>query len=84
MDLDFDEHGRARMVERKISEEWCRRVVADPVDEERQANGWTQYWGYIEETDQYIGVTVREDGRTVHTAHADRNFKRRMERGDSD
>lgn len=73
MTLVFDAHGRARMEERSIPEEWCHRVVANPVHANRQANGWTQYWGYIVETDNYIRVTVREDGKTVHTVHSDRN-----------
>ena len=82
MDLVFSEHALARMEQRGIEHEWCYRVVESPARTEAQPNGWTQYWGYIAEADQYIRVVVRADGKTVHTTHPDRNFTRRMERGD--
>ena len=82
MQLVFSEHAEMRMKQRSIKSEWCRRVVDNPVSSVAQKNGFRQYWGYIQEANQYIRVVVRADGKTVQTTFPDRNFKRRMERGE--
>lgn len=55
--------------------EMCIRVVKQPIRVERQQDGRTRYWGFVEELDRVIRVVVLEDGETIHNAFMDRNFK---------
>lgn len=75
-----DSHFEEAIRERSIHREWCEATVRNPVDMKKQPNGRMQYWGYVAKEDRYIRVVVEPDGETMHTAHWDRNFKRRMKR----
>lgn len=34
-----------------------------------------RYWGYVQELDKYLRVVTLADGKTVHNAFPDRDFK---------
>ena len=42
---------------------------------EKQSDGRIKKWAKIEEEDKYLRVILLEDGKTVHNAFFDRNFK---------
>lgn len=52
-----------------------------------QEDGRVVYWGHAPELsrpgrNRYLRVVVLPDGETVWTAHPDRNFRKRVERGE--
>ena len=59
-----------------IQREWCERIMADPVHREVQPDGRVRYWGYVTELgEKALRVVTLEDGKTVHNAFPDRNFR---------
>jgi hypothetical protein len=58
-----------------IKREWCQRAIQEPVQKEIQINGRIRYWIYITELGKYLRVVTLEDGKTIHNAFPDRNFK---------
>jgi len=74
--LKTTDHFEERIRKRLIPREWCLRVVANPVQVERQENGYFRFWGYIEEKGKFLRVITLEDGETYETAHWDRRFRR--------
>jgi hypothetical protein len=58
-----------------LKESWLIRILEKPMRKEVQLNGRIKYWGYVEEIGKYFRVVTLEDGKTVHTAFPDRNFK---------
>jgi hypothetical protein len=71
------EHFEKRFRKRRLEREWCERVVAAPVEVERQENGYYRFWGYIEEEGKFLRVVTLEDRETFETAHWDRRYKRK-------
>ena len=58
-----------------IRDEWCERVLADPIKRERQADGRIRHWGIIDEASyRVLRVVTLPDGETVHNAFFDRDF----------
>lgn len=57
----------------KIS--WIKRVLANPIRKEIQKDGRVRFWAYIKDLKKYLRVVTLEDGKTVHNAFPDRNFK---------
>ncbi len=57
-----------------IRQEWCLRVLNQPVAREVQPDGRIRYWAFISELGKYLRVVTLEDGDTVHNAFPDRNF----------
>lgn len=58
-----------------IRREWCEMALVKPVKKEKQSDGRVRYWVFVEELDKYLRVVTLEDGKTVHNAFPDRNFK---------
>jgi hypothetical protein len=62
-----------------IQREWCRAVVAAPIQREVQSDGRIRFWGRIagagEARPRYLRVVTLEDGETIHNAFFDRNFR---------
>ncbi len=71
------EHGDNRIARRRLKREWLDHVLNAPVEVQRQENGFFRYWGYIEEAGRYLRVVTLEDGKTIETAHFDRNYTKR-------
>jgi hypothetical protein len=72
---------------RDITIEMCERTKEEPMRTREQEDGRTVFWGHIpeastEEKARYLRVVVEPDGETVWTAHFDRNFRKRVERGE--
>lgn len=65
-----------------ITLEMCERVKEGPVRAHEQDDGRTVYWGYVPEVERYLRVVLLPDGETIWTAHLDRNFRKKMERGE--
>lgn len=58
-----------------IRDEWCERVLADPIKRERQTDGRIRHWGIIDEASyRVLRVVTLPDGETVHNAFFDRDF----------
>jgi len=58
-----------------IQREWCKRALRQPVRREIQPDGRIRHWIYIPELGKYLRVITLEDGKTVHNAFPDRDFK---------
>ena len=58
-----------------IEREWCQRAIQKPARKEIQADGRIRHWIYIAELSKYLRVVTLEDGKTIHNAFPDRNFK---------
>lgn len=58
-----------------LKDEWCQRVIQNPIKRSVQPNGRLRFWAYIEEAGKYLRVVTLEDGETVHNAFFDRNFE---------
>lgn len=60
-----------------LREEWCERVLANPLDVEVQPDGRVRHWAYITEERKYLRVVTLSDGQTIHNAFFDRDFDAR-------
>ena len=59
-----------------IKLEWCERIVSTPIRKEIQTDGRFRYWGKIPELGgKVLRVITLEDGKTIHNAFPDRDFK---------
>ena len=58
-----------------LTKAMCEAVVNNPLHMEQQEDGRYRYWGFVKELDKVIRVVVLEDGKTIHNAFMDRNFK---------
>jgi len=59
----------------KIIDEWIEVTINNPVRTEIQSDGRIRKWAKIESEGKYLRVITLEDGKTVHNAFFDRNFK---------
>jgi len=59
----------------KIKDEWIKDVINNPIKTEKQSDGRMRRWSKIESEGKYLRVITRKDGKTVHNAFFDRNFK---------
>ncbi|OIQ11458.1 hypothetical protein [Neomoorella thermoacetica] len=55
--------------------EWCEQAIRKPEFREVQPDGRIRHWIYVPDLGKYLRVVTLEDGRTVHNAFPDRNFK---------
>jgi hypothetical protein len=63
---------------------WILRVVAEPVEERRQADGRYVLWGLVPEAqNRALRVMSLEDRETVHNAFFDRGFLKARTRSQS-
>ncbi len=59
-----------------LKEEWIESILKNPIKIVKQENDdRIRYWGYVKELDKYLRVVTLEDGKTVHNAFPDRDFK---------
>jgi hypothetical protein len=68
---------------RGLKWEWCCSAVQHPVlgYSERQQDGCSRFWAQIPGCDRYVRVVVWPNG-VFRTAHFDRNFRKRLTKGD--
>ena len=59
-----------------ILDEWISRVINSPIKTQLQDDGRMRLWGRIKEANnRYLRVIILEDGKTIHNAFFDRDFK---------
>ena len=59
-----------------IKQEWCERIVQQPLARVVQPDGRIRYWGAVPELQgRILRVVTLEDGETLHNAFPDRNFR---------
>ena len=59
-----------------LRRDWCERIVANPLEREVQLDGRIRYWGIVPEFGgRVLRVITLEDGKTLHNAFPDRDFK---------
>lgn len=59
-----------------IQVEWCERILAQPIARAAQPDGRIRFWGMLPELGgRVLRVVTLADGRTVHNAFPDRDFK---------
>ena len=62
-----------------LTVEMCDAVVADPLRRETQGDGRVRHWGQValpnETEPRILRVVTLEDGKTIHNAFLDRNFR---------
>ena len=64
-----------------IEEEWIQRVMAEPLEQRRQADGRYASWGLVPEVqNRALRVITLEDRETVHNAFFDRGFRKARNR----
>jgi hypothetical protein len=54
---------------------WIDEILRNPVKMEIQPEGRVRYWGYVAELRKYLRVVTLGDGKTIHNAFPDRDFK---------
>lgn len=66
----------ARYRHPEVKPEWIEAVLSDPLLKEIQIDGRIRLWGAVaEKPGFYLRVVTLRDGRTVHNAFLDRNFR---------
>ena len=59
-----------------IKQEWCEKIVQQPLTRSVQPDGRIRYWGAVPELQgRILRVVTLEDGETLHNAFPDRNFR---------
>jgi len=58
-----------------LKPEWCVNIIKTGSNKTVQDDGRIKYWGYIESANKYLRVVTLEDGKTLHNAFFDRNYK---------
>lgn len=66
---------RQRPDRSNIKDEWIEFTVKNPVQTKIQSDGRIRKWAKIEKEGKYLRVILLEDGKTIHNAFFDRNFK---------
>jgi hypothetical protein len=59
---------------------YVEKALTAYIDEQPGKKGRTLRWVYVPEEDKYLRVIIEPDGKTIHNAHWDRSFKRRVKR----
>lgn len=57
---------------------WIKQAIAKPIYKETQADGRIRHFVHIEELGRHLRVVTLADGKTIHNAFPDRNFKRKI------
>lgn len=58
-----------------IKTEWIEQALEKPAEKEIQADGRVRHFVFIKELGKYLRVVTLPDGKTVHNAFPDRDFK---------
>jgi hypothetical protein len=59
-----------------IRQDWCERIVKEPLARAVQPDGRIRHWGAVPELQgRILRVITLEDGETLHNAFPDRNFR---------
>lgn len=59
-----------------IKLEWCEKAITSPLKRYAQSDGRIRFWvGVPEYGNKVLRVITLEDGKTIHNAFFDRNFK---------
>ena len=58
-----------------LRSEWIELVLQRPAHREIQPDGRVRHWGYIAPLGRWLRVVTLSDGKTVHNAFPDRDFK---------
>ena len=62
-----------------LTVEMCAAVIADPLRCESQGDGRVRHWGQVtlpnETEPRILRVVTLEDGKTIHNAFLDRDFR---------
>jgi len=61
-----------------IEMKWVKLALEKPDYKEIQADGRIRYWVYVPDLGKYLRVVTLSDGKTVHNAFPDRNFKQSL------
>jgi hypothetical protein len=58
-----------------LKPEWCINIIKNNSNKTVQDDGRIKYWGYIESANKFLRVVTLKDGKTLHNAFFDRNYK---------
>ena len=72
-------HTKKRPDRSYIKDEWIRKAFLEPIGEEIQSDNRIRKWAWIEEEQKYLRIVILADGKTIHNAFFDRNFKGRIQ-----
>lgn len=61
-----------------IKIEWVELALSKSDHREVQSDKRVRFWVYIKDLGKYLRVVTLEDGKTVHNAFPDRNFKEKL------
>jgi hypothetical protein len=71
----YYDRSMSRPDRQNIRPEDVQAVHSHPTRQERQADGRTRLWGWIEWRGRWLRVIIEPDGETVHNALWDRRFR---------
>lgn len=60
-----------------LKAKWINQALKNPIHKEIQMDGRVRYFIYIKDLRKYVRVVTLSDGKTVHNAFPDRNFKKK-------
>lgn len=72
----YFQHTRNRPDRSRITDDWIREAICNPVAEEIQSDGRIRRWTWVEIEGKFLRVVLLEDGETVHNAFFDRAFEK--------
>ena len=58
-----------------IKKNWCKKALQKPISKKVQSDGRIRYWIFVKELGKYLRVVTLADGKTIHNAFPDRNFR---------
>ena len=73
----YFKYTRSRPDRARIKDEWIKRAIDDPINEQIQSDGRVRRWTWVPEEGKFLRVVLMGDEETVHNAFFDRNFKDR-------
>jgi hypothetical protein len=72
----YFQYTRQRPDRAMIQDAWIEQAIKNPLREEVQSDGRIRRWARIAEMEnRVLRVILLEDGKTIHNAFFDRNFK---------
>lgn len=79
--MEFTRYFQEQVLRKRsyLKTEWLEKALKNPVKKEKQDDGRVRYWIYIKELQKYLRVVTLEDGKTIHNAFLDRNFRKEDE-----
>jgi len=81
--MEFTDYFKNKVLAKRpyLKMEWIEFVLSNPCEiEYQEEDGRIRYWAYIDEINKFLRVVTLENGKTIHNAFPDRDFKLQEEK----